>query len=218
LASQFRKIAQASILGFEESTRSWSGGAAASGIHQISAAYQECAAPGCKVSKPKSRKQAKFPRPFKGLFSIGNVRVRSPPRSASHSFDRAVSQRHAGIARKCVLSRTGPSLWAAVRPRPRPKSEKVSGPLREYSRFAETCVRDPSSIETKGSLIAADRPKTARYALESGQATAPNRAETVHAAELCHARSQSVLVPQARVDLPQPLGLLFFRSLALFSF
>jgi len=44
------------------------------------------------------------------------------------------------------FSRTGLSLWTAVSPKQSPKSQKVSGLFREYSRFGEIIGRDKGLI------------------------------------------------------------------------
>jgi hypothetical protein len=50
------------------------------------------------------------------------------------------------MGRKYGLFAHCPSLWAAVSPQPTPKSEKVSGLFRKYSRFVEIIGRDAGSI------------------------------------------------------------------------
>ena len=95
------------------------------------------------VSRPQiSRNEAKFPKHFKDRLSIGNVGVRSSvrqPRSTAFGYASLSARKRPPTAAE---HRRGFSLRAPISRFQSAKLPKVSGPIREYSRFQETAAGD----------------------------------------------------------------------------
>ena len=106
-------------------------------------AYPGYSASSCKSLQPQFRgKMRKFPRHFKGHFSIGNVQVRILPSQPAIPAIGQASRETRKRAGNPGFSRIHFRLWTSGWPSWRRKSTKVSGHLREYSRFRETMGGD----------------------------------------------------------------------------
>jgi hypothetical protein len=91
---------------------------------------------------PDFKEKCGIPRHFKGHFPIGNVQVRIlPGQPGSPAVGRAPQEKREW-ARNAGFSRVRFCLRTPVSPDVRWKLPKVSGLLREYSRFAETFAGD----------------------------------------------------------------------------
>jgi hypothetical protein len=106
-------------------------------------AYPGCSAFSCKSLQPQiSRISAEIPPTFQRAFLNRECAGSNPPRSARHSCVRPGLPRDARMGRNPGFSRIRFSLWTPGLPRLRRKSAKISGLLRNYSRFGEIMSGD----------------------------------------------------------------------------
>src|SRR5436305_13250065 len=102
--------------------------------------YPGCSAYSCRSLQPQiSRKVRKFPRHFKGHFSIGNVQVRIlPGQPGSPVLGVIVPDTRRNGPPMAGLCNSASGLWAPKFAKCEANSPKVSRHYHEYSRFPET--------------------------------------------------------------------------------
>jgi len=134
----------------------------------------------------------KFPRHFKGLFPIGNMRVRilrGQPGITSFCLAPKEMRNKAGNP---GISRSRPCLQTPVSTIFERQSPKVSGHLRDYSRFVETSARDRVRLALRGPLAVISTAVLSRWLAKSGIADRALRDEARSVMSYCWFESISL--------------------------